>query len=196
VLLLALCAAMSAAAPDSVAALERLAPQARWTREPLPGLDAEVVVLPTKAPNQFVIARERVAVATLEDAAPLFAPLDAARAQQVVAALERAELVPVEALARLRAAGFVVTGGAPAAPPGPFVVERLELRSPQSEPCVAAVALSLDERGHVERREAVLACLPAAPAPADNAPPLPRAAHVDRSAELKRFVGAARGRSP
>lgn len=187
---------MSAAAPDTIEALERLAPAARWTREPLPGLDAELVVLPTKAPNRFVVVRGRVAAATLEDAAPLFAPLDAARARLVVAALERAEVVAPEALARLRAAGFAVTGSAPAAPRAPFVVERLELRSPQSEPCVVAVALALDERGHVERREVELARLPAlaGAAPEDNGPPVARSAHVDRSAELARFVSAARAR--
>jgi len=195
----ALCAAMSAAAPDSIAALELLAPQTRWTREPLPELGAELVVLPTKLPNRFVVVKGRVAEATLEAAAPLFAPLNAARATQLVQAIARAELVDVEAPARLRAAAFSTLEVKHAALRGPFVFERLELRSAQSEPVVVSVRLALDEGGHVERSEGIVAQLPVATdaAPTDNAPtPTARRAPVDRSAELARFVGAARGNPP
>lgn len=190
---------MSAAAPDSVAALERLAPQARWTREPLPELGAEVVVLPTKLPNRFVVVKGRVAEATLEAAAPLWAPLNAARATQLVQALERAELLDAESPARLRAAAFTTLEVKHPVMRGPFVFERLELRSAQSEPVVVSVRLALDEGGHVERSEGIVAQLPVATgaAPADNAPaPTARRAPVDRSAELARFVGAARGNPP
>lgn len=195
-LLLALCASMSAAAPDSVEALERLAPQARWTREALPELGGELVVLPTKLPNRFVVVKGRVAEATLEAAAPLWAPLNAARATQLVQAIERAELVGAEAPARLRAAGFEVADVKHPAARGPFVFQRLELRSAQSEPCVVSVLLALDEGGRVERSEVVVAQLPAVEGvgPADNAPaPVRRRGPADRSAELARFVGAARG---
>ena len=190
---------MSAAAPDSIAALELLAPQARWTREPLPELGAELVVLPTKLPNRFVVVKGRVAEATLEAAAPLWAPLDAARATQLVQSIARAELVDVEAPARLRAAAFSTLEVKHAALRGPFVFERLELRSAQSEPVVVSVRLALDEAGHVERSEGIVALLPVATgaAPADNAPaPVTRRAPVDRSAELARFVRAARGPRP
>lgn len=138
---------MSAAAPDSIAALELLAPQARWTREPLPELGAELVVLPTKLPNRFVVVKGRVAEATLEAAAPLWAPLDAARATQLVQAIARAELVDVEAPARLRAAAFSTLEVKHAALRGPFVFERLELRSAQSEPVVVSVRLALNVTG-------------------------------------------------
>lgn len=194
----ALCAAMSASAPDSVEALERLAPQAGWARTPLQGLDAQLVVLPTKVPNRFVIKRGRVAEATLEAAAPLFAPLDALSAERLVAALDGAELVQPEALSRLRAAGFSVADTKLAVPRGPFLFNRLELRSAQSEPSVVTVRLALDEQGRVERYQQVVARLPppvGAGAPVESAvAPAARGAQVDRSDEIARFVSAARGR--
>lgn len=190
---------MSGAVPETVEALERLAPQARWVREPLAGLDAELVVLPTKLPNRFVVTRGRAAPATLEAAAPLLAPLDASRASRLVAALEAGELVSKEALARLRAAGFAVLDAKLAAARGAFVFDRLELRSAQSEPCVVAVRLALDEQGRVERQEQVQAQLPpvAAGEPVESAvAPAARSVHVDRSEEIARFVAAVRGRAP
>lgn len=191
---------MSAAAPDSVLALERLAPQDRWVRQPMPGLDAELVVLPTKLPNRFVVTHAKVAPATLEAAAPLFAPLDAQRTAKLVAALETAELVEPEALVRLRGAGFSMAEATPVTTRGAFAFDRLELRSAQSEPCVVAVRLALDEQGRVERHESVLAQLPppvgAAAVIESAVAPAARAVQVDRSVAIARFVDAARGDAP
>lgn len=187
--------ALTAAAPQTVAALEQLAPSTSWVRRPLQGLDAELLVLPTKLPNRFVLRHGRVAEATLESAAPLFAPLDAAQAARLADALEPGEVVSEGAPERLRAAGFAVTSAAPASPLGSIQLSRLVLRGAQSVPQLVAVRLGFGEDGRVDRREALLAELfPATAAPGDNAlPPRTRGPAADRSHDLARFVAAVRG---
>ncbi len=173
--------------------VERLAPPSTWATTTLPSLNAQLVVLPTKAPNRFVVKQDGAAVATVEGAAPLFAPLDNASAAAVVDALAGGVVVDVGAIDRVKAAGFAVSRPLPPEPPRyPFSFARLELRHPDSAPALVHVLLDLDAAGHVDRSEHVVARV-AVDVAASNAP-LSTAPAPDHSTAIARFVAAARAR--
>lgn len=173
--------------------LERRAPASTWTATALPALQATLVTLPTKAPNRFVVTGDRAAVATVEGAAPLFAPLDAARAGAVVDALEDGVVVDVAAVDRVAAAGFAVARPRPPAPPRrAFSFTRLTLRHADSAPELVHVVLDLDAEGAVDRSEHVVARV-AIDVGSSNAP-RSHAPAADHSREIARFVAAARPR--
>lgn len=187
---------VSTPSPTTVAELEQRAPSSTWTRQALAGLDAELVVLRTKEPSRFVVRGERVAVATLEAAAPLFAPLDRTRAQRLVDALRSGEVVDGEAPARLEHARFPVRPPAPAttstaSTTAAFSFTSFELRAAQSAPALVFVTLTVTPAGVVTRAEHVVAAIVVEEVAAGGLPGRARA--PDRSADIARFVAACRG---
>jgi hypothetical protein len=186
-------AMVAAQLPQTVVELARVAPEATWRRERMVGLDAEIVSLPTKEPHRFVVRGGRVAVATVEAAAPLFAPLDVSRAAALVAALRIGEAVDGAAPERLARAGVVVRRPPPPAPVGEgFVFSDFELRSASSQPQLVFVRLIVLASGRVIRTEHRVAEVVVDEAPL--AASLPgQVRHVDRAAEIERFVRACRG---
>jgi len=190
---LVVAAMVAAQPPQNVTELARIAPSTTWKRLGIVGLDAELVSLPTKEPHRFVVRGERVAVATVEAAAPLFAPLDASRAAALVAALREGEDVDGAAPERLARAGIAVRRPPPAAPMGEgFAFSSFELRSASSRPQLVFVMLVVRASGEVTRTEHRVAEVTGDDAPL--AASLPgQLRHVDRSAEMERFVRACRG---
>lgn len=182
--------------------LARLAPPSTWRSAPLKGLDAELVTLPTKGASRYVVKGDWAAVASVEGAAPLFVPLTKERAALVVDALEDGVAVDVGAIDRVERAGFAIARPLPPEPPRyPFSFARLELRHADSAPELVHVLLDLDEQGHVDRSEHVVAHAVRAASGdlvvdvgAANAPLSAKTAPVDRSAEIARFVAAVRAK--
>jgi hypothetical protein len=172
--------------------LERLAPSSSWRSERMAaGLDAHLVTLPQKG-DRFVVKGDWAAVASVEGAAPLFAPLTQRKASLVVEALAGGVVVDDSAVERVAAAGFVVSAPPPEEPPRyPFSFVRLELRHADSAPALVHVVLDLDEQGHVDRREHVVARVDIDVDASNAALPSTKPPAQDHAAAIARFVSAA-----